>query len=493
MPEIQIMPLMKKREKLLAFLLLAFLAFIFLLAHSINTSPLFITLYSDSETFIVMGKLFLRGEVPYIDFFDHKGPIIIFIEALALQLHPDNRTAVFIFQFILLLILLCFMYKMLRRYVNEVKSMIIILLTMCYYAPVYCNGNLTEEYSLLFIFLPFYYTLRFLFEKEYTLKPIKMLIIGLCCGVLIWLRLNNMAVVCACLLLFFIDYCLKKDWLNLVKLVGFVSLGVLIISVPILLYFYSLNSLDELLYATFTFNFKYAENARSFGGDALSLQDIVRLVLLFSIPFFVLLMGTISFYKKNRDSRVMFFSLFLIVITLVATLVGLSAPHYLIVALPLIMLGGLYWFLSVEKVSQKKAYFLFILLSLVFIGLAGLKIKQNKGKDVWEAKHTADIVEVLSKIPIDERDNLYAYATSTSFINVAGIKPYIKYIFSQERHGATDPVVFEEINHMMEVRPPKWLVEEYRGRYYNPEFHEIKDEKYDLYFQNETFDLYKLK
>lgn len=488
------MPLMEKREKILAFFLLAFLAFTFLLAHSICTSPLFITLYSDSETFIVMGKLLLRGEVPYIDYFDHKGPVIFFIEALALQLHPDNRTSVFIFQFILLLILLCSMYKMLRRYVNGVKSMIAILLTLCYYAPVFCNGNLTEEYSLLFIFVPFYFALRFILEKEYVLSFAKMVIIGLCCGVLIWLRLNNMAVICACILLFFMDYYLKKDWLNVVRLVGGVSLGVMLVSVPILLYFYSVHALGEMLYSTFTFNFMYAENARYFGeGDSLSVPDIIRMIFLFSVPVLVLLVGTLCFYKKSRDTRVLFFSLFLIVITLVATLVGLSALHYLIVALPLVMLGALYWFLSFENITKGKAYLLFALLFLVFIGLGALKFKQNKGKDIWEAKHTADVMEVLSNIPIEERDNLYAYGTSTSFINIAGTKPYIKYIFSQERHGATDPVIFEEINHMMEVRPPKWLVMEYRGRYYNPEFHEIKDKKYDLYFQNETFDLYKLK
>lgn len=43
----------------------------------------------DSAVFILIGKMFNAGKVPYVDFFEHKGPTLIFIEAIGLK---DSRT-----------------------------------------------------------------------------------------------------------------------------------------------------------------------------------------------------------------------------------------------------------------------------------------------------------------------------------------------------------------------------------------------------------------
>lgn len=82
------------------YLLFLILSIFFLLIFSGSTSPLYNMSGVDSSIFVMMGKMFLEGKTPYVDFFDHKGPILILVEALGLSLYPSGNTGIFIIQII---------------------------------------------------------------------------------------------------------------------------------------------------------------------------------------------------------------------------------------------------------------------------------------------------------------------------------------------------------------------------------------------------------
>ena len=81
-----------------SFLLLCFLSFIFLAFFSVSTSFLYDYPKSiDSHVYQVIGKLWNEGYLPYVDVWDHKGPVIYFINAIGYAL-TGNKYGVFIIQ-----------------------------------------------------------------------------------------------------------------------------------------------------------------------------------------------------------------------------------------------------------------------------------------------------------------------------------------------------------------------------------------------------------
>ena len=76
----------KNKSGLLCLLLFVASAFAGALVFSPSTSPLYSDWGYDSAMFQTIGKYWAQGHLPYVELFDHKGPIIFFINALGYAL-----------------------------------------------------------------------------------------------------------------------------------------------------------------------------------------------------------------------------------------------------------------------------------------------------------------------------------------------------------------------------------------------------------------------
>ena len=104
----------KTRKNLIIYAFLTLFCIAFLLLLSASTSPLYKDLCDgDSSIFIFFGKAITLGKDAYRDYFDHKGPILFYINALGYFL-TKSKVGVFILQCISLSISSIFMYKTAR-------------------------------------------------------------------------------------------------------------------------------------------------------------------------------------------------------------------------------------------------------------------------------------------------------------------------------------------------------------------------------------------
>jgi len=81
------------------FIYLIFISTLFLLFYSYTTSPLYLNEGMDSTIYKTMGLGILEGKIPYRDLFDHKGPVVFYINALG-QLIMSGRQGIFLLQII---------------------------------------------------------------------------------------------------------------------------------------------------------------------------------------------------------------------------------------------------------------------------------------------------------------------------------------------------------------------------------------------------------
>ena len=140
----------KTRKNLIIYAFLTLFCIAFLLLLSASTSPLYKDLCDgDSSIFIFFGKAITLGKDAYRDYFDHKGPILFYINALGYFL-TKSKVGVFILQCISLSISSIFMYKTARFFTKPIRSVICVIITILAFGATISDGNLTEEYCILY-------------------------------------------------------------------------------------------------------------------------------------------------------------------------------------------------------------------------------------------------------------------------------------------------------------------------------------------------------
>src|SRR3989304_9694630 len=69
----------------------------------------------DSGVFLYTGSRLLQGETPYLDVWDHKGPLIYFVNAVGVLLDPGGERGIWLLEGAALLVSGWLCYRALRR------------------------------------------------------------------------------------------------------------------------------------------------------------------------------------------------------------------------------------------------------------------------------------------------------------------------------------------------------------------------------------------
>ena len=142
---------------------------------------------TDSDVFFTVGKALRKGLVPYKDIFDHKGPLIYFINSLG-DLILGFR-GVGIIEIIFWITFLVVLYKIQKILKYDILFFcIIIVLLPIMISPILVGGNLTEEYALPFIAFGNLYLIKLCINIK--VNKLDSFILGICAAATLCLRPN---------------------------------------------------------------------------------------------------------------------------------------------------------------------------------------------------------------------------------------------------------------------------------------------------------------
>ncbi len=133
----------------------------------LQTSPWVVrTPGNDSGIFLYFGAQILRGRLPFVDLWDHKPPLVFYLNALGLFLGGlaapgEPRWGVWAVELAALLAACLFAFAFLRRYFGTWPALLAVTGLLANLAFVIEGGNLTEEYALAFQFAAIYLFTRF--------------------------------------------------------------------------------------------------------------------------------------------------------------------------------------------------------------------------------------------------------------------------------------------------------------------------------------------
>ena len=314
-------------------------AFLFVFLFSCTTSPLYehypFWFHGDSGIFQEMGICLLQGGTPYIDLFDHKGPILWYLQALGIWMSP--RWGLMALQAIFLFFTMLLWYKSTLLLIDKkVPSLIISIIGLFFLLAFYERGNLCEEWSLLFISLPVFLFLR----KWKTVsddKPVythaDSLVLGLCVGIIAMIRLNNSAPLIAFVLLHFIRCIKSKKYKRLLIDVAIICLGIIFIILLCSIFYFikaGWTGVYEMIYGSLIYNYLYLV------GDVGSrLPFNVKLQHYAPSIGFIIIAIILCFKTPNKT---------LFITTIISYLISLLAigrfgyGHYMIILIPLFIL-----------------------------------------------------------------------------------------------------------------------------------------------------------
>lgn len=441
------------------FLPVFLVVFLMVSIYSYCTSPFYHEPSAgDSAMFMVIGKYWTEGSLPYVGFWDSKGPIIFLANALG-NFQILGVSGLFLIQLLCLSFSVYLMYKLLMKVFPKpemaICASIVVVLSL---GMVYNGGNNVEEYLLPFLMYAFYCLYKWTMKANdgsYEHPAKYAFIYGLIFAFSLWSRLTNAVGVGFAVLFILIVLIYKGLWKNLLwNALAFVG-GFLLLSIPIVAYFYFNGILDELWYGTVLYNLDYASRSAS---PYFTFRDIAGIVGKYGNALLLLFTSIILllFNTKNKLGALLW--LFVSVGTLYWFVRGNGFGHYAIIALPYPFIAFIELFKLYKENRKSKAvsiltitFYCLLVLGGVLHGLRLINMyKDNQGLTEFRT--------VLKQLPPNYKESFLAYNCQPDIYIYEDIKPACRFFTMQDWEvkcsSTLKPKMIEALNESM----PQWIV-----------------------------------
>ena len=257
----------------------------------------------DPNCFLTMGRGILSGSVPYRDLFDQKGPLLYLIHSLAVLMDNDGFGGVYVIELIAIFSFLLFSYKSIRLFAGKEAILTIPLLAAATYSCVsFKKGDSAEELCLCFLSYALYIGLKIILEDA-RLKPHEIVFVGIAGAAVLWIKFLMLGLFIGWGVSISILYFKKRAIPELCRIFLLIAFGVIICSLPIILYFQFNGALSDLFNVYFydnMFSYKEASDTNVLFG---TLKNLVFLTVSRSIknlPMAVLIiLGLLGLMKKS--------------------------------------------------------------------------------------------------------------------------------------------------------------------------------------------------
>ena len=434
---------------------------VFMLFASPYTTPLNEYYGFDSAVFMVLGRGLAEGKLPYLELYDNKGPMIFLVDALGWMM--GGRLGLFFLQCIFMTFVLALAYRLVRLFADRSWAW----LGLAVFAFLYCGtvgeGNMTEEWSLLFTLLPLYMALRYLRSgRRIAEHPLwYSLIYGLCMGVQFMFRVTNAFPLCGMILAFLILLIREKGfkalWLNALVVLG----GIVIVVAPFVVYYKAVGAYDLFIYATLLHNFSYATG----GAAAKTLADWLYMAARISMTPAVIVLSVILVRKKRLACSEAVLIGCVSVLGAFAMCFGYSYKHYFLLLAPAILasfglcLEGICRS-GLEKGRERLAC---LLLALFCVLPYAPQSAIHAGKSIlfnfcgYLDSDVASMREIDSYIT-DHRDSVWGYDVKANMYMYLDVVPCFRYFTTQSWMAQDTPFMQTEIEEMLETDPPYWIL-----------------------------------
>ncbi len=281
----------------------------------------------DSSIFLYIGEQILAGELPYRDIWDHKGPVIYYLNALGLYLAGGSRWGVWALEFLSLFAAAKLGFILMRESFGALPAIWGSALWLFSLSFVLQGGNYTEEFGLPFQFLAIY-AFTMIVRREAVFWP--SLLLGAASATLLLLRANLIAIPLATVLYLAMRAVAQRRW-NLTLPIAYTALGGLAVLLAWLAYFAAHHALGDFLECAVNYNMAYSRTTSLWEHITAPMLGLYVLSVLSVIALLSWVAGLAYLMRRPRElfAREPVFFLALIGLPLEVMLMSTSGRAYL--------------------------------------------------------------------------------------------------------------------------------------------------------------------
>lgn len=304
----------------------------------------------DSGVFLYFGWRILNGAIPYRDIWDHKPPMIFYINALGLFLANNSRWGVWLLEVTALFFAGYFCFKLISKVFGKFAAVIGLIIWFLTLPSFFYGGNLTTEYTLPLQFASLWAFYKLLHND----KKILWFLIGIMGGVAFFTKQTAIGVWLA-IFIFQILLNLKPAcWKKLMTEMAIYGAGFMSVLVVWVLLFALNGSLASFWQDAFLYNTSYINSISGFWPKIQLLYANIKYQFPPHLPQFILagfIIGLIlmTIPKLRNDKRNTLIGLLMLDLFFELIFIGLSGrnyQHYFMTMIPAIsFFTGLFvWF-----------------------------------------------------------------------------------------------------------------------------------------------------
>jgi hypothetical protein len=328
------------RQALFFILVGCFLVFFVLLTLE-QANPLDTKLERDSGIFLYASNGFAKGDFSYIASGLNKPPGIYFIDTFALEIGKGTRWGVWLLELLSLLISAILGFNLLRRQFGLAPALIGSAVWLLGLNHVLAGGNFTEEYSLPFGFA----ALLLWVISEDKKKTMGIDIgIGLCTGVSILLRPNNIGVQITIALTMIIFAIRDGEYRKLFSRLVIIAIAAFVPLLLVGLFFANHGAFREFIEASLLYNLFYVRGNLDLRGSLLNGATGLGVAGGISILGYFLAVSQARIRKGHSVAEALLLWIVIngVVEVVLSGLSGMSYEHYFICWMPFVAVSSAY-------------------------------------------------------------------------------------------------------------------------------------------------------
>ena len=212
--------------------------------------------WTDSDNFIYIGWSMSKGQIPYVDFFDHKGLYFFFIECLGYRL-TNSYVGIWILEWLSVFIAQLLSYFTIRKYTNFAISLFGVVIGYTYTIFYLSSGNYIETFTMPWIALGIYLLGEYFDKKPYQLNNLQIFILGVSFMIAMMMRQNSTGIWFVGCYFIVMHQLAKNRYINILRYGLIFLFGAFVAFLPGLIYLVINNALKEFIETYWIFNFKY--------------------------------------------------------------------------------------------------------------------------------------------------------------------------------------------------------------------------------------------
>jgi hypothetical protein len=447
-----------------------FFALLFLFIAS-KSSPLYpINDWTDANTFFTVGKGMMNGKVPYLDLFEQKGPLLYLIYGLGYLISHTTFLGVFIFEVLSFSVFLYFCHRLVALFVGQSYSLIgLPLLTAAVLnMRSFGHGGSAEQFTLPLIAISLYYFVLYFKSLYPQPAPASWLLInGFLAGCVLWIKYSFVGLWIGMILSILLSLLVNKNYKEAIKATANFLAGVILATLPWIVYFAWHSAIREWFQAYFIINLtSYPMDLTLRERVMVPIDSLQRHLSLNPAAVSLLILGMIVFITNKKFLKDVFSRLGLLVGAALLTFGvyggGRDYVYYFFIFSSLISFGFIVLLhLYAEEYGQIRSTLVIILfLSLSLIGSLGYTLRFQRNVYMLKWDHAAQIQYRYADI-INKSDNptLLNYGFQDSgFFTASGITPNIRFFQKYNIEYGRYPLATDEQNRYIEDQTVDFVV-----------------------------------